>query len=482
MHDRATDQQPTWTPDGRYVLFTSDRTGIPNVHAYDTEQKTLHQVTNVLTGAYMPEVSPDGKTLVYVGYTSAGFDLFSMPLERSRWLAAVPAPRDRPDPPPESTRRVWPVQPYRPWDTLRPRAYRVEYGPGTFGPSLELSTSGTDVTGTHSFSASLTAESKQGEPAMVLRYGYHRLPFDLGLRASRRAVPRTSYRYGDERPIITERMTGITSGLSYTMPGEYDSQTAALSYTASHFDAELPISSSADPYSLVSREPHRGFLGSVHLGYTYDCSDGTGWGISSERGYRVGVGTDLAGPETGSEWTLAAFTSRIRGYVLLPWARHHVLALALSGGIATGSYTRQGLYYTGGFLDAPLLDAFTSGVDQSSFVLRGYEPAQFIGTQYQLLNVEYRLPLLYVDRGVSTLPVFLRSISAAAFADYGGAYDWMDLEHPLDSYHLGVGAELWVSLLLGYYAGANVRLGYAYGTDSEALEHGQLYVVAAGTF
>ncbi|HMR79351.1 MAG TPA: hypothetical protein PKD61_29795, partial [Polyangiaceae bacterium] len=130
----------------------------------------------------------------------------------------------------------------------------------------------------------------------------------------------------------------------------------------------------------------------------------------------------------------------------------------------------------------PVLDAFTDGVLQSGFVLRGYEPAQFIGTHFNLLNTEYRLPLLYADRGISTLPVFLRTLSASIFADYGGAFNRIDLEDPFEDYHLGVGAELWVDLVLGYFAGVNLRLGHARGTDSEAPTGGQTYFVAASVF
>ena len=73
---------------------------------------------------------------------------------------------------------------------------------------------------------------------------------------------------------------------------------------------------------------------------------------------------------------------------------------------------------TGGFVDASAFDAYTTGVQQSGFVLRGYEPSQFKGTNYNLLNLEYRFPLLYVDRGISTLPGFLRTLSGVAFLDY----------------------------------------------------------------
>ena len=60
-HDRALDQQPTWSPDGKMLYFVSDRTGIANVFAYELGSQRLMQVTNVLTGAYMPTVSNDGR-------------------------------------------------------------------------------------------------------------------------------------------------------------------------------------------------------------------------------------------------------------------------------------------------------------------------------------------------------------------------------------------------------------------------------------
>jgi hypothetical protein len=481
-HDRAIDQQPRWTRDGRYLLFTSDRTGIANVYAYDLKSRELFQVTNVITGAYMPEPSPDGKTLIYVGYHSTGFELYSMPLDRSRWLPALPARDDRPDSPPERPARTWPVREYNPWTTLAPQAYTLEYGEGAFGNAVKVTTSGSDVAGYHSISASISAELEQGEPAMALDYIYRRLPFSTRMRLSRRAVPRRNFRYGDDHPLITERITGLSTGVTVPIPGAYDSQTLALSYLAAHFDSELPLASDVDPYSLIPEEPHRGFLGSLHAGYSYSRIERTTYGISTEDGVRFSVGADYAGPELGSEWTLTAFSGRLTGYFRLPWADHHVLAASAAGGISSGTYARRGLYYTGGFVDTPPLDPFLSGVSQSAFVLRGYESAQFIGSQYSLVNAEYRFPLAYIDRGVSTLPVFLRGISGAVFADYGGAFNEVDLNDPWESYHLGLGAELWVSLVIGYYAGANLRFGYARGMDSDAPDNGHFYFAAASSF
>ena len=76
---------------------------------------------------------------------------------------------------------------------------------------------------------------------------------------------------------------------------------------------------------------------------------------------------------------------------------------------------RRGLFAVGGYADMPLLDSFRNNLRQSAFRLRGYAPQQFYGSDFNLLNVEYRAPLWYADRGVSTLPIFLRSLAGAVF-------------------------------------------------------------------
>src|SRR5260221_8089161 len=131
-HDRASDVTPAWTPDGRYVLFSSDRTGIANIYAYEIESGRLRQVTNVLTGAFMPEVSPDGRTLVYVGYTSTGFDLYSLQLAEKDFLDAPAAAGDRPEPSPEPAAQRWPAPPSRAPEPLLPRSYGFTYATGAF--------------------------------------------------------------------------------------------------------------------------------------------------------------------------------------------------------------------------------------------------------------------------------------------------------------------------------------------------------------
>ncbi len=196
----------------------------------------------------------------------------------------------------------------------------------------------------------------------------------------------------------------------------------------------------------------------------------------------MALGADLAAHELGSEFTLQSFTAQLVGYVPLPWLAHHVLAVSAAGGLSGGTYPRRGLFFTGGFFETSLLDTLLYGTMQSGFVLRGYRPGQFIGSQYNLYNAEYRFPLLYLDRGVSTLPVFLRTLSGVVFADFGGAFSGLSRTDPWDSYHLAAGAELWLDLVTGYDINLNLRLGHGQGTDSKAPPGGRTYFVGAAVF
>jgi outer membrane protein assembly factor BamA len=148
-----------------------------------------------------------------------------------------------------------------------------------------------------------------------------------------------------------------------------------------------------------------------------------------------------------------------------------------------GNYPYQGIFYTGGFVEAPIFQNFTLGAYQGPFVLRGYPAFSVAGNQYHLLNAEYRFPIVDVDRGYSTLPVFLGRISGNFFADYGGAFDRLDQQHWTDQFHLGVGAELWAELTVGYFLAAQLRFGYARGVkDPLATPGGQSYIVISAPF
>jgi hypothetical protein len=484
-HDRSIDQQPVWSPDGKTLYFVSDRTGIANVYAYDVASRSLAQVTNVLTGAYMPAVSNDGKRLVYVGYHSQGFDLYELPLDPKRFLPALEPATDRLQPVEPAISHAWPTEPYNPLPTLRPHAWTFKYGDGNFGKELQVKTAGSDVIGRHAFDLTVsvpttTDVTRGAEPQASANYAYYRLPFLFRLGLFRGASLRQDYRYGNQLPLTTEHLNGVSTGVSWGVPGEFDSQSVSLSYTVASYNRDLPVGTRADPFSYVTLDPDRGYIALLHLGYAYSNVQSTVYAISGEKGFSISLGLDEAAHALGSESTLTAIGGIATANQLLPWGRHHVLALALSGGTSLGSYSRRGLYSTGGFVNDSLYDQFNNVLRQSSFVLRGYKPGQFVGTAYNLLNAEYRFPIWYADRGLSTLPVFLRTVSGVLFFDYGGAYNKLDDNHPFNAFHGSLGGELWIDGVTDYFVQNNLRVGVARRLDGDHSGYQTYAVLVAG--
>ncbi len=73
------DRDAVFTSDGQSIVFTSDRTGIDNIWALELATGRTVQITNAVTGCFMPttlktEGEPD--RVVYAGYWKGSFDLY----------------------------------------------------------------------------------------------------------------------------------------------------------------------------------------------------------------------------------------------------------------------------------------------------------------------------------------------------------------------------------------------------------------------
>jgi hypothetical protein len=481
-HDRANDVTPSWSPDGKYVLFSSDRSGISNVYAYEVSSGRLRQVTNVLTGAFMPEVSPDGRTLVYVGYTSEGFDLYSMPFDERTFLDALPALDTRPPPPPAPPLQRWPVTDYNPLGTLllslvRPYSFTLTFATGSLGEAITATTQGSDIVGLHSIGLSGTFLTEIGEFTGSVSYSYSPLPFSLSMELYRDLRASASIATANQTYAVRDDSVGATAGVDYVLPGDHDFQEIGFSYTASAHRPRYDIGSLNDPFTEAIARPSESFFGTVRLSFRYSNAYQPLYGVSSERGFTLSMATDFGGTATGSDSTLAGVTGHATGYLPMPWLQHHALALGLSAGIGGGAYPS---FRTGGFADQSPFDAVRSGLRQTAFVLRGFPYGAFAGRQYNLANLEYRFPIVWVERGLSTLPAFIHGVSGVLFADCGGAYDHLDPNDLLSQYHLGVGAELRATFAFGYFIETEFRFGVAQGFGD--LGTLQTYLVAAANF
>jgi len=475
MHDRAVDGGPVFSADGKYVYFASDRTGIMNVYAWDRQTRELWQVTNVLTGAYQPEPSPDGKWLAYSSFSTVGFDISVMPLSKADWLPALPYVDDRPSPPVLTRKEIGKPEPYSPLRTLLPRAYTINVAPGVFGKeAATLAVAGSDLTGIHAVSASLTSDLEHPELQGVLSYAYGRLPFDVSASGYRLLSPVPGLGFGSTyAPTVVQETVGATTAVSYALPRAFDAQSFAASYSFARIAANLDYPrDKLDPYETPSF-PTRGWVGSLHVGYSYSDAERYLWGVGPERGMSLGVTFDWTDPMLASDFTGYVIATDLTRYFLMPWASHHSVALHLGAGTSSGTYPGRGAFFLGGWTEFPIVDTLRNQLIQGGYVLRGYPVVAQYGSNYGLLNAEYRFPIVNIDRGPSTLPIFLNRITGDVFSDWGTAFnDANDAR-----FKLGSGGEIQFESTMGYIAQFIFRLGYAHGWQSLGTD--KLYFLAA---
>jgi Tol biopolymer transport system component len=87
----SNETSPVISPDGKKMLYISDRNGINNVYEKNLETGTDRPITNSLSGIYQLTLSHDGSKLVFASLHQAGFDVFLMrsPFERRLSVAQL---------------------------------------------------------------------------------------------------------------------------------------------------------------------------------------------------------------------------------------------------------------------------------------------------------------------------------------------------------------------------------------------------------
>ncbi len=157
---------PAWRPDGAaIVLAAAFGDGPFNLYEapYPVDSGArLRPLTRTTGGALWPDVSADGKSLVFARYATDGFDVYLMPYPRTARNAVREGPlaidgltADGTSPPAAAPASS-PSRPYRPWATLAPTSWSPAVSWDRHQVRLGASAVGADVLGYHVYSVSAT--------------------------------------------------------------------------------------------------------------------------------------------------------------------------------------------------------------------------------------------------------------------------------------------------------------------------------------
>jgi WD40-like Beta Propeller Repeat len=450
---------PTWTPDGSAILFASDRAGGPfNLYRIQLTDGATTRLTQLSGGAQSPLVADDGQSVVFVGYTIAGWDLFSMPLERG--VGTFPSPaeplRSKPGGEIVETPFPGPAQKYRPWSTLLPRGWLPIVEDQDDEVRIGAIVTGSDILGRHVYgataswpvapSADYDRVRPRGRPKLVASYVYDRWQ------------PQVFVAYSDETSLFratqgpaaipaASREQVIDTGVVLPFRRIRWAQSVLAAWHWERAQTNLP-----DEEAVAHRD-------GLRAAWAFNSARVYGYSISREAGVTAGSNTEVIRPAFGADGRATSVVGDLRGYLPL-WPRHAVVAIRIAGATSDGDPGVRRLYRMGGSSGNAAIAPFG---DEPASLMRGYPTGSIRGHHVALVNAEYRLPLWYPQRGWGTLPVFVRSLHAAGFVDVGNA--WLASSRP-EGWKTSVGGEVSGDLTIAYGLPDTWTLGVAWGHDA----------------
>lgn len=483
MRDEAVDLDPCFGPDGR-LYFSSDRTGVYNIYAMDLEDRSVEQLSDVVMGAFMPRPSPDGEWIAIVTYSFRGYDIAR--IRHPGKEGARPAPQSKSTMGwrryPKIDVTTFEEEPYRPWRYLKPLIFIPDAGVMTSGSGIAASVTGFEPTNRHFYTATAGIVSdpqfNRIRPNLGLLYRYEGLPFTLSLNSVYKEFPELRSLIAESRyfPFI-ERQILSQANIAYPLLSTLDSWTLTGSYNVDHRSYGYVPTIRHEPGDLEPVPAEIGWFNQLNLSLSYNYLERYPYSISTERGIGLLGSVAVRHPVLGSDYQSLTMTYSAQGYLPLPWLDRHVLAATVTGGYITSNFRDQSFFTMGG---NSLQNLFQSAVFQgssSTLVVRGYPAAVQSGSKYLVSSLQWRFPLLDLERGFSTTPLYFRQLKGRLFLDYGAAYNgFLTDSEPL----VGVGGEAVMTAIFGYYLSGNLRLGYARGLVGEEAIHDVYFLYGGG--
>jgi hypothetical protein len=451
---------PAWSPDGRWLVFWSDRTGIPNLFAAPVDGSGLHQVTNVATGAFFPDVAPDGRTIIFSAYHHDGFSVERIPFDPGAWraplaeeIAALQQVRgtylqlDRTEEVMQSVNSavlqadtsVGETGAYRALRHMRPYFWLPYVTAGdTQDTFFGIWTMGRDLVDRHAWELLFGIAPSSGRTQGRLSYSFRGLPALRPLSLH----PSLSFTLARDWDVY---LAGAAAGLPYIDERE-DLAAATLALARIRWRSTSGINITGERVrrsrhlfnggdTLRLRDPVDDLLGGRAVAF-FSNAVLPPFAISRENGVTLQIATrrrwdrDVLSTEVnGSEITLDASYSEVTTWnaaylaMPLPGFSRHVLAARASGLYRSGP--GAGLSNIGGASSAGFsVPGVATSLGGSSTLLpvRGFVSGARHGNTAWTASAEYRFPIALVSTSLRPLPLYLDRLAGGLFVDAGHAW------------------------------------------------------------
>ena len=435
------DETPSWGPDGR-IYFTSSRDTVLNVFSLDTLGNGRRE-TSAWTGAFDAAPLPDRSGLLVGAFQSGSYNIYRVAFDSAARTQTFAAPaadyaggwawvEER-----DSVSAAVDAAPYRRRLTIDFAAGGISVTPG-YGGAQGLAVLLSDLLGDHMLFAS--AGSFQGSDvgsffenlnvSAVYLNQTHRVNWGVGgFRSAGRVFE------GDLTPSYTERAAGVIGLVRYPLSRYSRIEATGVLEHSDRTDFDLPV---------VEEVQRVGWIGSNYVSFVRDNSlwvasgpiDGTRFAITG------GVASDFSNGRFDSY----LFSGDLRKYLRL--GRRSAFATRLFG------------FYSGGDRPRRVNVGGTVG-------LRGYPNfGNIVGSKAWMINNELRFPLLsHLTFGTPFGDIAFPEFQGAFFGDVGRAWFETESERPVigswgGSIRLALGPLAVLRLDMGRRFGGNDLIGY----------------------
>ncbi len=435
---------PKYSRDGKHIYYSADYSGVYNFYEMNINTKTIQGLTNVLGGVFQFSEGFVENNFFYVGYSHQGFDIYQY--KKPNMGRPITAFRNKVVKIPEIIKdidvvKAPDIKPYSPWQSITPAYWLPFAGSDEDNIEIGIQTSGSDALGIHQYALALGTNLDKKTVFGQVNYFYS---YYLNLSFDR------SYEYNSQ-----DNHSG-----TYLLEEQYDlSFQLPFSQIQSQWNIQLGVSSDHlqrgfyDDDDLTRIERFHDDV--VGLSISFNNSERFFKSISKSNGRQINFTAETS-DVLKSDFSGEVYIFDWREFIQLN--KEHTLAMRFVQG--WGSDKSRPFRLGGEDSDTFIIN--DNNFNERSFTLRGYPTGltQLSGQRMQLTNLEYRFPVVQIEKTLMAPPIGIGKISAAVFIDAGRVY-----RHSPNEHYTGAGVELHTQLKLFYALALDFRIGYAKGFD-----------------